>query len=108
MIDWHEVPRELSLWISGSYPRSLSLEAHTWRRVAKVGEENGEVIEALLGAIGENPRKGLTHRFSDVERELYDVALTALGAAEHMRGNDGGSVEAFKEHMLKVAKRAGL
>jgi hypothetical protein len=83
----------LSRWIDESAPNAgRDPEARTWGRVAKVAEECGEAVAALIGATGQNPRKGMTHSMDDVERELYDVALTALAAAEHLRGHDGGAL----------------
>ena len=81
-------------------------EAITWGRLAKVTEETGEVIEAFIGATGQNPRKGITHGMGDVERELLDVALTALAAVEHLTGNEGKSMGMFSDHVRKVAARS--
>ncbi|MBN0044876.1 MazG-like family protein [Streptomyces actuosus] len=49
-------------------------------RILKLSEEVGEVAQAVIGATGQNPRKGTTHTWSDVESELCDVAVTALVA----------------------------
>ncbi|MGY0486866.1 MazG-like family protein [Streptomyces sp. WG-D5] len=49
-------------------------------RMLKLSEEVGEVSEAVIGAIGQNPRKGVSHSWADVESELCDVILTALVA----------------------------
>ncbi|GAA0380258.1 hypothetical protein GCM10009541_23500 [Micromonospora gifhornensis] len=49
-------------------------------RILKVTEEAGEVAAAWIGAIGQNPRKGITHTSDDVAAELADVVLTALVA----------------------------
>ncbi len=46
----------------------------------KLSEEVGEVSEAVIGATGQNPRKGITHTWDDVEAELCDVVITALVA----------------------------
>lgn len=100
----------LSTWldehISGDDPSSTV--ALDWARIGKIGEEFGEVIEALIGWTGQNPRKGVTHVQHDVTRELLDVAVTALGAVEHLTGNRGASVEFLFDHIAKVAKRAGV
>jgi hypothetical protein len=80
-----ETVRLTSRAISASYPAGLDAEAHRWRRCAKVEEEAGEVIEALLGFVGENPRKGKTHTLDDLIGELLDVANCALGAVDHLR-----------------------
>ncbi|MET8980785.1 MazG-like family protein [Streptomyces sp. NPDC004539] len=49
-------------------------------RVLKIGEEFGEVAEALHGALGANPRKGASHTWDDVRQELCDVIVTAMVA----------------------------
>ncbi|MER5865845.1 MazG-like family protein [Kitasatospora sp. NPDC002040] len=47
-------------------------------RILKVTEEAGEAAQAVLGATGQNPRKGTTHTWTDVEHELCDVVFAAL------------------------------
>src|SRR4051812_46092163 len=49
-------------------------------RVLKVTEEAGEAAQAWIGALGQNPRKGVTHTREQVADELADVAFTALVA----------------------------
>ncbi|MEU9623260.1 MULTISPECIES: MazG-like family protein [unclassified Streptomyces] len=49
-------------------------------RVLKISEEAGEVAEAVTGALGANPRKGDSHSWQDVEKELSDVIVTAAVA----------------------------
>ncbi len=83
-------------------------EACLWGRVTKVGEEHGEVIAALIGVTGQNPRKGVTHTLDDVEAELLDVALTALCAVEHLNSNEGASMGLLAEKVRRVFDRAGL
>jgi NTP pyrophosphatase (non-canonical NTP hydrolase) len=56
-------------------------------RVAKVQEEAGEVMEAMIAYQHVNPRKP-AGPLDDVIKELADLALTALGAIEHF-GYDG-------------------
>ncbi|GIH04520.1 hypothetical protein Rhe02_25870 [Rhizocola hellebori] len=53
-------------------------------RILKVTEEAGEVAQAWIGFIGQNPRKGITHTDREVADELADVALTALVAIESL------------------------
>lgn len=88
----------------------VSPEAVNWRRITKLVEEAGEVIEAFGGTLAENPRKGRTHTAADVEHELLDVALSALGALAHLRGNadDCGVMASLAEHIESRAARAGL
>jgi NTP pyrophosphatase (non-canonical NTP hydrolase) len=49
-------------------------------RILKVTEEAGEAAQAWIGALGQNPRKGVTHTHEQVAGELADVAFTALVA----------------------------
>ncbi|MFH8987166.1 MazG-like family protein [Streptomyces sp. NPDC017940] len=49
-------------------------------RMLKLSEEVGEVAQAVIGATGQNPRKGTTHSWDDVQSELCDVVITALVA----------------------------
>ncbi|MFE1957233.1 MazG-like family protein [Streptomyces sp. NPDC059479] len=49
-------------------------------RVLKIGEEYGEVAEAVHGALAANPRKGASHTWDDVRKELCDVAVTSFVA----------------------------
>lgn len=99
--------RKLSVWID-NHNSNKSSYTQLWERVGKVGEEFGECIGALIGFAGQNPRKGVTHNLQDIEDELLDVAVTALGAVEHIRGNNGTSVNALKVHLEELIKRAGV
>lgn len=101
----------LSRWIDEAPANAArDKEAALWGRVAKVGEEHGEVIAALIGATGQNPRKGITHGMVDVEEELLDVALTALCAVEHLNSNParGVALRALAHKIDSVYVRAGL
>lgn len=99
----------LSRWIDeASANAQRDREAALWGRVAKVGEEHGEVIAALIGATGQNPRKGVTHAMDDVVEELLDTALTALCAVEHMTENRGFAMEMLARKVDRVHARAGL
>jgi NTP pyrophosphatase (non-canonical NTP hydrolase) len=97
----------ISEMISGSYPDEIRADAevHGWRRIAKVQEEAGEVMEAWLGYLGENPRKGRTHSLEDVIAELLDVAGAALGAVEHLTGDQAASVRLLAERICFVRGR---
>lgn len=97
----------LSLWIdAGNAERDP--EAVTWGRLAKIAEEAGEVIAAYIGYTGQNPRKGRTHQRHQVIDELLDVAVTALGAVEHLNDHDGLALDALATKINAVAKRAGV
>lgn len=51
----------------------------------KVAEETGEMADAYIGMTGANPRKGVYKTRDDLEKELLDVALTAMVAYTHSR-----------------------
>jgi len=83
-------------------------ETRLWHRIGKIGEEHGEVIEALIGATRGNPRKPDSHTMADVQKELLDVALCALAAWSHTTGNKGDSLSALRHHAIFIRNRAGL
>ena len=99
----------ISRWIDES-PANVARdpEAALWGRVSKVGEEFGEAIQALVGATGQNPRKGVTNTMQDVIEELLDTALTATCAVEHLTGNHGHALAELSMKIEKVYTRAGL
>ncbi|MGW0871692.1 MazG-like family protein [Streptomyces sp. NPDC002740] len=72
-------------------------------RVLKLSEEVGEVAQAVIGATGQNPRKGVTHTWEDVQGELCDVAITALVALRTLTPEAEG---AFAGHLARVAERS--
>lgn len=80
-------------------------EAVLWGRVSKVAEETGEAMAALVGYTGQNPRKGYTHDRDDLIAELLDVAVTALGAVEHLTGNTGVAVGYLEDHLSRTVAR---
>lgn len=104
--DWKSARRvsELSMWVDDA--NADRGEALTWHRVAKVAEESGEALSALLGYVGQNPRKGYYADGQDVVKELLDVAVAALGAVEHMTGNLGFCLAKLEEHIEAVHTRA--
>ncbi|MCZ0989535.1 MazG-like family protein [Streptomyces diastatochromogenes] len=71
-------------------------------RILKLSEEVGEVAEAVIGATGQNPRKGVTHTWEDVQGELCDVAITALVA---LRTLTPEAREVFEAHLKGVRAR---
>lgn len=97
----------LSTWVDRANAHR-DPEAQEWGRIGKIGEEFGEVIEAYIGLTGQNPRKGTTHTADDVLKELLDVAVTALGAWEHLTGNTGRVMAEFDTFVDGLVKRAGI
>ncbi|MFE5400877.1 MazG-like family protein [Streptomyces sp. NPDC056580] len=71
-------------------------------RILKLSEEVGEVAEAVLGTTGQNPRKGVTHTWDDVQSELCDVAITALVALRTLTPDAQG---VFERHLTRVRER---
>ncbi|MFJ5994178.1 MazG-like family protein [Streptomyces sp. NPDC092370] len=72
-------------------------------RILKLSEEVGEVSEAVIGATGQNPRKGITHTWEDVQAELCDVVITALVA---LRTLTPEAREVFEGHLERVRERS--
>ncbi|AWW42669.1 hypothetical protein DN051_26975 [Streptomyces cadmiisoli] len=72
-------------------------------RMLKLTEEVGEVAQAVIGATGQNPRKGTTHTWDDVQSELCDVVITALVA---LRTLTPDAREVFTEHLGRVRERS--
>ncbi|SEQ91017.1 hypothetical protein SAMN04487983_100983 [Streptomyces sp. yr375] len=72
-------------------------------RVLKLSEEVGEVAQAVIGATGQNPRKGASHTWDDVRSELCDVAITALVALRTLTPEPEA---VFARHLGRVAQRS--
>lgn len=80
-------------------------EAIMWRRSMKGTEEAGEVTEAVLGLLGENPRKGQTHTLAEVISEHLDAAMAHLGSVEHLTGNKGEALDLLDAHIADRHER---
>ena len=89
----------------GWLDESSSLPADTEKllRIMKLTEEAGEVTQAVIGTLGQNPRKGITHTWDDVRDELCDVILTAMVALATFTPDPQA---AFDAHLTRVAKRS--
>lgn len=96
----------ISTWVDTSYPEHIhhGTELHMRRRVDKIAEEHGEVVEAMAGMWAENPRKGKTNDIDKVEYELLDVACAALGALFSITGGTHLPYR-LAEHLDTVARR---
>ncbi|MFB7496120.1 MazG-like family protein [Streptomyces sp. NPDC056161] len=75
---WEQVGR-LRKWLDDETADAAPADVRLLR-VLKIGEEYGEVAEALHGALGANPRKGRSHTWTDVQTELADVIVTSMVA----------------------------
>ncbi len=69
-------------------------------RMLKLSEEVGETAQAV---IGQNPRKGTTHTWDDVQSELCDVVITALVA---LRTLTPDAEEVFADRLARVTARS--
>jgi len=81
----------------------LPPETKTILQILKITEEAGEVAEALIGVTGQNPRKGFSHTWQDVENELCDVIVTAMVALTRV---NPAAREVFDAHLAAVAERS--
>ncbi|MFD9469876.1 MazG-like family protein [Streptomyces goshikiensis] len=75
---WDNIGR-LKSWLDDEAGKRPETETRLLR-VLKIVEEAGEVAEAVHGAVGGNPRKGASHTWDDVQKELADVIVTAMVA----------------------------
>ncbi|MDH6576848.1 MazG-like family protein [Kitasatospora sp. MAP5-34] len=76
--EWGTI-RQLVAWLD---QKNGSSDHETAMRLMKLSEEVGETMQAYIGAIGQNPRKGVTHSPADVADELCDVIVTAMVALD--------------------------
>ncbi|AVZ72693.1 hypothetical protein SLUN_11315 [Streptomyces lunaelactis] len=97
---WDTVDR-LHAWLEAESDRAR--EQETLLRMLKLSEEVGEVARAIIGATGQNPRKGTTHSWQDVESELCDVIITAMVA---LRTLTPDASEVFAAHLRGIAERS--
>ncbi|WP_369394348.1 MazG-like family protein [Streptomyces sp. CG1] len=81
---------------------TLPREQRILLQLLKIQEEAGEVAEAVIGAMGQNPRKGYSHTWEDVEAEVCDVIVTGMVALARMNP-DAAAV--FARHMERLAER---
>jgi NTP pyrophosphatase (non-canonical NTP hydrolase) len=108
MSDQKDQPADLwsgidGLWTWLEASRPLDGREGLLLRVLKLSEEVGEVAEAVIGAIGQNPRKGVNRTWDDVQGELCDVVITALVA---LRTLTPDTQEVFTRHLARVMDRS--
>jgi NTP pyrophosphatase (non-canonical NTP hydrolase) len=92
---------EIVRWLDDS--STLAPETEKLLRIMKLTEEAGEVTQAVIGALGQNPRKGVTHTWEDVQAELCDVIFTAMVALTTLTPD---ACETFDGHLARVARRS--
>ncbi|MCX4909223.1 MazG-like family protein [Streptomyces sp. NBC_00878] len=98
---WKSIDR-LQDWLAASQPERPPQEA-LLLRMLKLSEEVGEVAQAVIGATGQNPRKGTSHTWDDVRSELCDVIITAAVA---LRTLTPEAREVFTAHLAGVTHRS--
>ncbi|KUL33652.1 hypothetical protein ADL22_32515 [Streptomyces sp. NRRL F-4489] len=81
---------------------ALPAEQERLLRFLKLAEEAGEVAQAVIGATGQNPRKGRSHTWDDVQAELCDVIVTAMVA---LRTLTPEARQVFEGHLRRIADR---
>jgi NTP pyrophosphatase (non-canonical NTP hydrolase) len=92
---------EIVRWLDDS--STLAPETEKLLRIMKLTEEAGEVTQAVIGTLGQNPRKGVTHTWEDVQAELCDVIVTAMVALTTLTPD---ARETFNGHLARVASRS--
>ncbi|MES5825116.1 MazG-like family protein [Streptomyces sp. RG80] len=92
-----------ALWAWLESNRPVSGQEALLLRMLKLSEEVGEVAQAVIGVTGQNPRKGTTHTWEDVQAELCDVVITALMA---LRTLTPDTREVFDRHLARVMERS--
>ncbi|WP_063752567.1 MazG-like family protein [Streptomyces sp. NRRL S-350] len=97
---WESVD-ELVAWLDGQSTQSPQEERLL--RILKLSEEVGEVGAAVIGATGQNPRKGVTHTWEDVQHELCDVVFSALVA---LRTLTPDAARVFADRLAYVEQRS--
>jgi len=93
--------RDLVAWLDHENGRSRQ---EITLRLLKITEEAGEVAQAWIGTVGQNPRKGLTHTQTDVADELCDVIVTAAVALASIADDPASHLHA---KLAKIAARSG-
>lgn len=97
---WQTVER-LHAWLAAH--SVLPAEQERLVRLLKLSEETGEVAAAVVGVTGQNPRKGVTHTWDDVQAELCDVIVTAMVA---LRTLTPDAERVFAGHLRRVDERS--
>jgi hypothetical protein len=72
-------------------------------RILKIGEEFGEVAEAVHGMLGTNPRKGKTLTVDRLCKELCDVIVTSMVALASITEDPD---DVFDARLREIADRS--
>jgi hypothetical protein len=98
---------DIDNWLDREVPFSYQdgKAAQDWQRVAKISEENGEVVRAMMDITGVNPRRGMSGSIDAVTGELADVALTAALAIQHFTKDWGETERILWDRLVSVWSR---
>jgi NTP pyrophosphatase (non-canonical NTP hydrolase) len=107
LIDWQIAVTESDEWLDRQvgYRYRFADLAQDWARVAKIGEELGEAIDALIGYTGQNPRKGEYGSVDDLLNELADVAFTGILAIQHFTKSYSHTAEILNARIERIHSR---
>jgi NTP pyrophosphatase (non-canonical NTP hydrolase) len=83
----------------------LTGDAALLGQALKVQEEAGEMAEAMLGVLGQNPRKGFSHTKDDLLKEIIDVIMTSAVLAVWIEGGPAFAAR-LDERLDFLAERA--
>lgn len=131
-IDW-QVIEHVDAWLDRtvSQPYQDQPLAQDWARLSKVAEELqealdnadglppefhqrasaimqslGRAVAALIGATGQNPRKGITHTRDEVVNEVLDAVLTGLLCSQHLLKSSAEVRYRLREKQAALYRRA--
>lgn len=82
--------------------------AQDWARVAKVAEELGEAIAALISSTGQNPRKKIKGTTDELLNELSDIVNTAALAIQHFTKDAIITSQMVEQKLAHSLKRVGF
>jgi hypothetical protein len=100
--------RRISAQLAARSNPDLAGLPQTLCQALKVQEEAGELAQAVIGVLGQNPRKGVTHTWRDVINEAIDVAMSALVLAETVDpGNLGLTLAGRLDYLRRRAADSG-
>ncbi len=101
MDDAWDTIEQIAGWLDANSTRPPDTEKLL--RIMKLTEETGEVTQAVIGTLGQNPRKGVTHTWDHVQAELCDVIFTAMVALTTLTPDVR---QVFTSHLTRVADRS--
>jgi hypothetical protein len=82
--------------------------AQDWARVCKVAEELGETIQKLIGATGQNPRKGIVNDMDDMLDEMADTLITGILCIQHFTKDADQTMTLIQDRWIYRKIKAGI